>query len=76
MNVKSKNAVVTETKVKSFLLSKSRILPEKRKPIGSATHDFPAVATRQQGALLLSHKKCFGFFSFLIAKSSKAVARK
>lgn len=67
LNVKSQNRVVNETGIKTclghdFLLLKSRILPEKKKPVGVATQNFPAVTTRQQGAPLLHHKKYFEVF--------------
>lgn len=59
--------MVTETRNEAcldhgFLLLKSGILPEKKKPGGLVIQDFPSVATRQQGALLLDHKKYLDFF--------------
>ena len=79
LNVKSQNTVVTETRNEAcldhgFLLLKSGVLPEKKKPVGFTVQDFPSGATRQQGAPLLHHKKYFDFFS--VAKSSKNVAPK
>lgn len=64
-NVISQNTVVSGIETcldPSFLLLKSRILREKRKLIDLAIRDFPAAATRQQGAPLSHHEKYFAFF--------------